>query len=209
MNIQEAHYEEALTMLRSVLNLPNMSLFDSFFTCKHSLTAPFWNSHLNKFVLPVLAMGKRQDSIPWDESDDDCRVFEIVELSPTLFDICIPVHVKIRQAISNNMFILICHLFHILTGPYPFSASQFFEATNANFLRQVKTEFEHVFNMVYSTADKVSLNSCLVLKTISSSTADFYNLIKSFVNDFNVEQRICLRQNAYSRRIQKAFLKKK
>ncbi len=232
---EEKSYISALELLRQVLNIPTMALFDAFFTCKHSLNTPFWNKSLNKFVLETLTeksasaakqkkkintkrRNQHQQHQSFDENviqennnnnngDDECRIFDIsfdeTELS---FTVEIPLHIQIKHLISRNLFLLVCHLFHVVSGPFSFSANQFMEPTNEKMLIGIKSEFEHLFKLISLVANKISLNSCLVLKAISYSQTDFFQLVHSFIQDFDIEKRICLRQTESSRRIQKAFL---
>lgn len=238
----EKSYISALELLRQVLNIPTMALFDAFFTCKHSLNTPFWNKSLNKFVLETLSEEKsasaetkkkintkrrrnqqdqqdqqhqqrqslnviKENNNEADDDDDDCRIFNIsFDENESSFTVEIPLHIQIKHLISRNFFLLVCHLFHVVSGPFSFSVNQFMEPTNEKMLIGIKSEFEHLFKLIYLVANKISLNSCLVLKAISYSQTDFFQLVHSFIQDFDIEKRICLRQTDSSRRIQKAFL---
>lgn len=233
---EEKSYTSALELLRQVLNIPTMALFDAFFTCKHSLNTPFWNKSLNKFVLETLtekststaAATKQKKKINTkkrnqqqkqhqsldenviqeeNDNDDECRIFDIYfDENESSFTVEIPLHIQIKHLISRNLFLLVCHLFHVVSGPFSFSVNQFMEPTNEKMLIGIKLEFEHLFKLIYLVANKISLNSCLVLKAISYSQTDFFQLVHSFIQDFDIEKRMCLRQTESSRRIQKAFL---
>lgn len=240
---EEKSYISALELLRQVLNIPTMALFDAFFTCKHSLNTPFWNKSLNKFVLESLTekstFAKQKKKINTkkrnqhqqqyqqyqhhqqsldenviqeennnnNDDNDECRIFDIsFDETESSFTVEIPLHIQIKHLISRNLFLLVCHLFHVVSGPFSFSVNQFMEPTNEKMLIGIKSEFEYLFKLIYLVANKISLNSCLVLKAISYSQTDFFQLVHSFIQDFDIEKRICLRQTESSRRIQKAFL---